>query len=103
MEKSQLEELRDYYDSTDVSAHMQDAEWVENTIDPDEIMVSYAIRLPRPVINRIREIADAAGVPTTTLMRQWITDRLQANPKETVISVSELTHFLAAHAHPTGV
>jgi hypothetical protein len=45
--------------------------------------------------------AAAAGVPATTLMRQWIIDRLDAAHQDTVVSVADLHRFITERAHPT--
>jgi len=41
-------------------------------------MVVTSIRLPRPLMQRVRAQADAAGVPPTALIRGWVEDRLMA-------------------------
>lgn len=43
-----------------------------------EPMVVTSIRLPRPLMQRVRAQADAAGVPATALIRGWVEDRLVA-------------------------
>ncbi|MGQ0776927.1 MAG: hypothetical protein ACT4NY_21335 [Pseudonocardiales bacterium] len=40
-----------------------------------EPMVVTSIRLPRPLMQRVRAQADAAGVPATALIRHWVEDR----------------------------
>jgi predicted DNA binding CopG/RHH family protein len=95
---SRLDELREHYDTTDMAAALQTATKQEQVAD--EILVSTSIRLPKPLLDRVRDRAVAAGVPATTLMRQWILDRLDAPHQDTVVSVAELEQFIAERAHP---
>jgi predicted DNA binding CopG/RHH family protein len=66
----------------------------------DEVMVSTSIRLPQSLMRQIRERAAAAGIPATTLIRQWVIDRMTASEAESVISVDDLKRFIAERAHP---
>jgi hypothetical protein len=65
-----------------------------------EVMVSTSIRLLRSLMQRLRERARAAGIPATTLMRQWVIDRLDAPENEAVVSVADLERFIAERSHP---
>lgn len=98
MDQTKIDELRDYYDKTDVTEHFQDA--TLDTETTNEILVSSSIRLPRSLVNQIREQAAALGVPATTLMRQWIIERATAATGPTVISVAQLQRFIAEQARP---
>ena len=92
---STQDELRDHYDGTDMSGAIGQA--VRE--DPvDEVLVSTSIRLTKTVMDRVRTHADLAGVPATALMRQWITDRLDAPQGQAVVTVSDLEQFIAARA-----
>lgn len=99
MDKEQLEELRDYYDSTDTAEMVERAQPDDRTIGPDEVMVSTSIRLPRSLMSRVRERAAQAGVPATTLIRQWVIDRLEGADDD-VVSVADLQRFIAERSHP---
>ncbi len=65
-----VNELRDYYDNTDMSEAIDESVREEPV---DEVLVSTSIRLTKAVMDRVRTHADLAGVPATALMRQWIT------------------------------
>ena len=39
---------------------------------------SYHIRMPEDRLEQLRRLAEEAGMPTSTLMRQWLLDRLEA-------------------------
>lgn len=99
MTNDKLTELRDHYDNTDMTDALRTATRNDHTLDPDEIMVSTSIRLPRSLMQRVREHAERAGVPATALMRQWVLDRLDADAQEAVVSVADLERFIAERAH----
>jgi hypothetical protein len=61
MKKDELDELRDYYDNTDVAGEFADAQL--DTRMADEVMVSTSIRLPRSLVDEVRTQADALGIP----------------------------------------
>jgi predicted transcriptional regulator len=97
---TELETLRDHYDGTDQSEALERAE-PETAADSD-VLVSTSIRLPKALMDRVRAYAAETGVPSTTLMRQWITDRLDnQQPATQVISVADLEQFIATRSrHP---
>jgi predicted DNA binding CopG/RHH family protein len=99
MGKSKLDELREHYDTADMSESIARATRDNRTIDPDEVLVSTSIRLPNSLMKRVRERADAAGIPVTTLMRQWITDRLDMT-NDAVVPVSEIERLIAERSRP---
>jgi predicted DNA-binding protein len=98
MDKNKLEELRDYYDTTDTAESVGSARWDERAVGPDEVMVSTSIRLPRSLMQRVRERAAEAGVPATALMRQWVLDRLEAGEDDEVVPVADLRRLIAERA-----
>ena len=98
MDKNKLEELRDYYDTTDTAETVERATWDERVVGPDEVMVSTSIRLPRSLMQRVRERAAEAGVPATALMRQWVLDRLEAGEGDEVVPVADLRRLIAERA-----
>jgi hypothetical protein len=65
---------------THVARHAVTPDEVENDMADvaAEPMVVTSIRLPRPLMQRVRAQADAAGVPATALIRGWVEDRLVA-------------------------
>ncbi len=98
MNKDKLEELRGYYDGTSLPESVERAERDDRVTD--EVMVSTSIRLPRSLMQQVRERAKATGVPATTLMRQWVIDRLTASPEESVVSVADLQKLIIERSHP---
>lgn len=70
MDEKKLEELRDYYDCTDTSAEIANAELDDEiVISP---MVGITVRLPAEVLQRVRDLAAQENVKTTALIRRWI-------------------------------
>jgi predicted DNA binding CopG/RHH family protein len=98
MSGDKFEELRGYYDQTSLPESVERAQRDDRVTD--EVMVSTSIRLPQSLMRQIRERAAAAGVPATTLIRQWVIDRMTASEAESVISVDDLKRFIAERAHP---
>jgi predicted DNA binding CopG/RHH family protein len=98
MKKDELDELRDDYDNTDVADEFADAQL--DTRMADEVMVSTSIRLPRSLVDKVRAQADAAGIPATTLMRQWVIEKVTTTPRSAVVSVAELERFISEHNRP---
>lgn len=98
MKKEELDELRDYDDNSSLP------ESVERSTDDDriaeEVMVSTSIRLPRSLMQQVRQHADVAGVPATTLIRQWVIDRVTSPKDDAVVSVADLERLIAERSHP---
>jgi hypothetical protein len=66
-------------------------------------MVTYALRLPKPVLDRLRVVAQARGEKVTTLMRSWLEERLareESDPLAAVVDVGDLMAFLAERSRP---
>ncbi len=62
---------------------------------------STPIRLSTPLMDGVQTRAAAAGVPATTLMRDWITARIEADDSsEQVISVADIQQLIATRAQP---
>lgn len=100
MNKTKLDELREHYDNTDMSEAIERATLDDRTTPTDEVMVSTSIRLPGSLMRRVRERAAEAGIPATTLMRQWVLDRLEARETNAVVSVADLQRLIAERSHP---
>jgi predicted DNA binding CopG/RHH family protein len=98
MNHDDLNELRGYYDNTDVASEFADAEL--DTRTTDEVMVSTSIRLSRSLVEKVREQAAVLGIPVTTLMRQWVIEKATTPPPSAVVSVAELERFIAEHNRP---
>ncbi len=92
-----MDELREHYDHTDQAAALAEATH-ETATGP--VLVSTSIRLPKSLMDAVRTRAAAAGIPATTLMRDWITARIEAaDSSEQVVSVADIQRLLATRAH----
>ena len=98
MDERKIAELREHYDNSDVADHFADARMQTQTAD--EVMVSTSIRLPRSLMNQVREQAAALGVPATALMRQWVVERAGNPAAAAVVSVADLQRFIAEQSRP---
>ena len=98
MKKEELDELREYYDNTSLPESVERS--IRDDRITDEVMVSTSIRLPRSLMQQVRQHAEAAGIPATTLMRQWVIDRVTATKDDTVVSVADLERLIAERSHP---
>src|SRR5574338_668580 len=99
MNNGELNELRDYYDNTDVATEFVDAELDARATD--EVMVSTSIRLPQSLIDKVRTQAAPLGIPVTTLMRQWVIEKATTPSPNAMVSVAELERFIAEHNRPS--
>jgi hypothetical protein len=100
-DRTKLEELADFYDTHDTSAELEDA--VLERASATEPMVTYALRLPKPVLDRLRVVAQARDEKVTTLMRSWLEERLareESDPPAAVVDVGDLMAFLAERSRP---
>ena len=70
MDEQKLVQLRDHYDTTDLSAEIERAHW-ETDVEPDP-MVTTSLRLPKSVLDWVRQQAEAEHVKPTALIRRWI-------------------------------
>lgn len=95
------DELREYYDRTDTSERLADAV-LEQPDAGAEAMVTYALRLPKPVLDGLRAAAEARGVRVSALMRTWLEERLggESGGQHKVVAVDDILALLAERAHP---
>ncbi|MDN5854078.1 MAG: BrnA antitoxin family protein [Actinomycetia bacterium] len=98
-----IEKLRDYYDNTDTSDALERAtlERPDVTAEP---MVTYALRLPKPVLDGLRQSAESRGTRVSTLMRTWLEERIamEAAGQDRIIAVDEILALLAERGRPRG-
>src|SRR5699024_9057201 len=97
MHEDQLRKTAQYYDNTDTSDHIPDATW-EDPGPPSEPMVTYALRLPHPVLDQLRDAAGVHGIKVSALMREWLEERLVlegTHGSDATIPVSALLALVA--------
>lgn len=95
----EMNELREHYDRTDTSAELERAE-LEQPERVAEPMVTYALRLPEPVLEALRSAAEERGVRVSALMRGWLEERLgsESGGQAKMIAVDEILAFVARRA-----
>jgi hypothetical protein len=100
---NKMERLRRYYDTADTSDSLEKAT-LEQPDTAAEPMVTYALRLPKPVLDGLRTVADEQGIRVTALMRVWLEERLgrESGGKDKVISVDDLLALVAERSRQTG-
>jgi hypothetical protein len=67
------EELADHYDRTDLTDEITRASW-ESETDPDPMVVT-SLRLPKSLLDWIRDEAAADHTRPTALIRRWLEQR----------------------------
>ena len=77
MDEQELARLRDHYDKADLSAEIERARW-ETDVETDP-MVTTSLRLPKSLLDWVREQAEAEQVKPTALIRRWI-EQQRAEP-----------------------
>ena len=96
--REDVERLAEHYDETDLSGEIAQAE-LDESVDQDP-MITTSLRLPKSVLDKVREHAARAGLKPSQLMRQWIEqeaaetaeDRRRAFLLETVRIFQEASH-----------
>lgn len=88
MNEKDLAELREHFDSTDLSHSVESAAW-ENDVDPDPMIVT-SLRLPKSLLDWVREQAEVERVKPTTLIRRWIEDRRPAPSRTSQVTLADL-------------
>lgn len=102
-DNSKLRDLAEHYDTTDLAEHIDQASWEEPEA-AREPMVTYALRLPKPVIDRLRAAAQSRDIKVSTLMREWLEERLtiETADADATVPVSALLALVAERGtHPT--
>lgn len=77
---SKLDEIADYAQGHDFAAEMEQGTWEAGT-DADP-MVTTSVRLPKSLLDWVRQRAAAQHVRPSVLIRQWIEQRRDQNGTE---------------------
>ena len=73
---SKLDEIADYAERHDFAAEMEQGSWEADT-DADP-MITTSVRLPKSLLDWVRQRAAAQHVRPSVLIRQWIEQRRDA-------------------------
>ncbi|WP_406688811.1 hypothetical protein REH65_21220 [Saccharopolyspora sp. ID03-671] len=72
---TKLDKIAEYYDSHDMSEVMESGHWVEEPPEPDP-MITTSLRLPKSLLDQVRDRAAAEDVKTTAWIRGLIESEL---------------------------
>jgi hypothetical protein len=81
MDEQEIARLRDHYDKADLSTEIERARW-ETDVETDP-MVTTSLRLPKSLLDWVREQAETEQVKPTALIRRWI-EQQRAEPSADV-------------------
>jgi predicted DNA binding CopG/RHH family protein len=99
MDKRKLDELREHYDTTDLSESIE-AAVLDETV-ADNPMIGITVRFPKSALDRVRAIADERGVKVTALIRDIVERSIAGEPQgDLVIPVAVLQRLIAEQAKP---
>ena len=77
MRDRELDSLREHFDNADLSDAVDTTQW-ETEVDPNPMIVT-SVRLPKSLLDWVREQAAAEHVKPTALIRRWVEDRQRAD------------------------
>jgi predicted DNA-binding protein len=94
------DEVREFMDGLSFEPEpsaQQQKKLLESLPEPGSpVMVVRSIRLPVDLHERVKKVAEARGVPATTLIREWIEVELSALENDQPISRADALRALAA-------
>ena len=86
-------QIGEFYTEHDLTEGAEDAEWTERP--GSAVMVVTSLRVPKPIMDRVRAAANARGMKPTALMREWIEAAVADG--DTSVPVSMLLAAAARH------
>lgn len=97
MNEKNLEELRNFYDNTDTSDMMDDAQSTDLGVRTGPgAMSAFTVRLPTNVLDAARDIAKRENVPTGVILRRFIEVGVaKAVSDDAVITVTDVWRLIA--------
>lgn len=102
MDDKTMHELRAHYDTQNTASEMDDGTW-ETEVQADP-MVTTSPRLPKSLLDWVREQADSQQQKPTALIRRWIEER-RANgdpPDDVTARLKRLEDAVFAQRRQTG-
>jgi len=99
MDDLTAEDLRRHYDGADTSPDLERAE-LDTTVVA-EPMAGITIRLSSATLDAARVLANERGLRVTTLLREWIEERVAEHADDTrVVPVAALKRLIATSRFP---
>lgn len=80
MDDRERDALREHFDTTDLADAIDSATW-ETEVDTDPMIVT-SVRLPKSLLDWVREQATVEKLKPTALIRQWIEDRRRVSTSQ---------------------
>ena len=93
MADGNMDAMRDHFDTSDLSGAIDSATW-ETDVDPDPMIVT-SIRLPKSLLDWVREQAAEEQLKPTALIRRWIEDRRRNSARSQAGTVDDTVAQLA--------
>jgi hypothetical protein len=94
-ERKRLEEIAEYYDTHDVSAEMEAAEWTRlDPVPADEQMIVVSVRLPKATMDAVRETAARTGLKPTALIRRWVEEQINETSSEQTVALAAVEQLI---------
>lgn len=78
-DRDSIQELARFWDTHDLTGFEPDLEEVGEPVFVRSRGASLSIDLPRREIQRVRQIAKSKGLKETTMLREWILERLRGS------------------------
>lgn len=96
MTRDKIDELAAYYDEHDTTAELEQAVPRE-PVPADEVMIVTSLRLPKAVMDQVRERAKDRGVKPTALIREWVEAALAR--EDAVVPISVIMAAVGEYQH----
>jgi hypothetical protein len=94
--KDKIGDLAAYYDEHDTTAELEQATPRE-PVHVDDVMIVTSLRLPKSVMDEVRERARVRGVKPTALIREWVEAALAE--REAVVPISVIMAAVMEYQH----
>ncbi len=100
---SKTDEIAEYYDNHsmehEINAAIESgaARW-ETDIEADP-MVGVTVRLPKSILDAVRQTATTRGMKPTALIRQWVERAIANSDRTTTLEMSALAHVVRQSVH----
>jgi len=100
---SKIDDIAGYYDTHSVAGELEAAiasgaaRW-ETNIDPNP-MIGVTVRLPKSVLDAVREAATRRRVKPTALIRQWVENAVVHPDVTNLADVTALEHIVRRSVH----
>lgn len=96
MTEDKIDDLSAYYDERDTTAELERAVPRE-PVPADEVMIVTSLRLPKSVMDQVRERAQERGIKPTALIREWVEAALAG--RDAVVPISVIMAAVNEYQH----